>query len=121
MTVGFTSLDDLPLEQVTPGYSRRNLVGEKEMVSWAFMKAGTHAAAHQHPHEQVFWILAGAMDFRLGTEHRTVHKGDLVLVPPNMEHECVCLEDTEFVTMLAPPRADLLYGAPVPDHLQANA
>ena len=115
--LGFATLRDIPVEWVTPDYSRRNLVGEKEMISWVFMKAGTHARAHSHPHEQFFWVLSGALDFRLGTERRVCRKGDLVLVPGGTEHETICLEDTEFVTMLAPPRHDLMTGTAPPDHL----
>jgi len=114
---GFTSLDALEQEQVSPDYSRRSLIGEKLMVSWARMRKGMRASAHHHPHEQAFWILSGAVDFRLGTERRRCGPGELVLVPPNAEHEVLCLEDTEFVTMLAPPRVDLAPGAPLPPHL----
>lgn len=114
---GFTSLSELPLEEVSPTYSRRNLVGEKEMISWASMKAGTIANMHSHPHEQMFWVLSGAMRFRLGDEERIVRPGDLIHVSSGIEHECLCLEDTEFVTMLSPPRSDLQYGEPVPDHM----
>jgi len=114
---GFTSLDALEREQVSAEYSRRSLIGEKLMISWARMSKGMRAAAHHHPHEQAFWILSGAVDFRLGSERRRCGPGELVLVPPNVEHEVLCLEDTEFATMLAPPRVDLAPGAPLPPHL----
>ena len=118
MSAIFGSIKDLPLEQVTELYSRRSLVGEKEMISWATMKAGMHAAAHSHHHEQIFWILSGVMEFRIGEEKRLCRAGDIVLVPPNADHEAWCPEDTEFVTILAPPREDLLLGAELPDHLK---
>jgi quercetin dioxygenase-like cupin family protein len=114
---GFTSLATLAQEQVSADYSRRSLIGEKLMISWARMSSGMHAASHHHPHEQAFWILSGSVDFRLGDERRRCHAGDLVLVPPDVEHEVWCLEDTEFATMLAPPRIDLAPGAPLPAHL----
>lgn len=114
----FASLRSLPLEQVTEVYSRRSLIGEKEMISWATMKAGAHAAAHKHPHEQIIWVLSGSMDARLDSTRRICRAGDLIHVPPDVEHEVRCLEDTEFVTFLAPPRADLMPGAAVPDHLK---
>ncbi len=115
---GFTALADLLVETVTETYSRRSLIGEKQMMSWATMKAGVHAEAHSHPHEQAFWVLSGKMDFRLDQEKHTCVAGDLILVPPNVEHESWCLEDTEFLTVLSPPREDLLPGAPAPEHLK---
>lgn len=116
-TRGFASLATLAQEQVSADYSRRSLIGEKLMISWARMSRGMHAAAHHHPHEQAFWILSGAVDFRIGSERRRCGPGDLVLVAPDEEHEVWCLEDTEFATMLAPPRVDLAPGAPLPPHL----
>ena len=47
---GYFALKDLPEEKITDTISRRMLVGDKEMVVWWSMKAGTHAAAHKHPH-----------------------------------------------------------------------
>jgi quercetin dioxygenase-like cupin family protein len=120
MTAQFTALRDIPLEIVTDKYSRRSLVGEKGMYSWATMKAGAHAAAHRHPHEQAFWVLSGRMVLRIGSEEHTCRQGDLALIPPNVEHEAWFPEDTEYLTMLAPPREDLLPGTQPPPHLKAS-
>ena len=117
MMAGFYALDQLPLEHVTEHYSRRVLVGDKEMIIWASLKAGAHAASHSHPHEQMFWVLSGRMAFRLGDERRDCAPGDLVVVPGGMEHEAWYPVDTEFVTVLSPPRADHLPGAPAPKHM----
>jgi quercetin dioxygenase-like cupin family protein len=114
---GFHSLSKLPVEYVTPEYSRRNLVGVKEMITWATMKAGVHAKTHSHPHEQFIWVLSGALEVRLGTDKRICRPGDMVLIPGGIEHEALCVEDTEFVSFLSPPRDDLATGAPVPDHI----
>src|SRR5438309_9337013 len=73
---GFHALRRLPEEKITDKISRRVLVGDKEMVVWWSMKAGAHAAAHTHPHEQIFWLISGTMEFRLGGEKRTCRAGD---------------------------------------------
>ena len=67
---GFSSLNMLPEEKVTEKITRRILVGEKEMMVFWKMQPGAHAALHSHPHEQMFWIIKGKMDFRLGNERR---------------------------------------------------
>src|SRR5439155_344327 len=66
MMNGFHALRELPEEKVTDTISRRILVGEKEMIVWWSMKAGAHAAAHRHPHEQMFWMISGRMDCSIG-------------------------------------------------------
>ena len=105
---GFNALRNLPEEKVTDKITRRVLTGDKEMVVWWTMKAGAHAAAHRHPHEQIFWMISGAMDFRLGTERKLCRAGDVAVVPGGVEHEAWFPEDTEVVDIFAPPREDFL-------------
>ncbi len=105
---GFSALKDLPEEKVTAEISRRILTGDKEMFVWWSMKAGVHAAAHSHPHEQVFWVVSGTMQFRLGNEQRTCRAGDVGVIPGGVEHEAWFPEDTEVLDVFAPPREDFL-------------
>ncbi|MGC1352043.1 MAG: hypothetical protein WA858_20075 [Xanthobacteraceae bacterium] len=58
---GFGALAGLPWERITDKIERRIL--EQGMIVWWKMKAGVHAASHQHPHEQIVWMLNGRMDF----------------------------------------------------------
>lgn len=109
-TRGYVHLDQVPEEQVTPLISRRVVTGEKEMVVFWRMKAGARAAPHRHPHEQIFWVLSGRMEFRLGDQHRTCGPGDLGVIPPGVEHEAQFPEDTEVIDIFAPPREDFLAG-----------
>ena len=51
---GYGSFATLPEERVTDKISRRQVAGEQGMIVWWSMKAGAHAAAHKHPHEQIF-------------------------------------------------------------------
>ena len=105
---GYFAVKNLPEEKVTDKISRRILVGEKEMVVFWSRKAGTHAAAHKHPHEQIFWVLSGKMDFRLGDERRRCGAGVLGVIPGGIEHEAWFPEDTEVIDVFAPPREDFL-------------
>ena len=107
---GFHALKNLPEEKITDTISRRVLAGDKEMVVWWSMKAGAHAAAHQHPHEQVFWMLKGKMEFRLGNEKRTCGPGDVGVIPAGVEHEAWFPEDTEVIDIFSPPREDFYTG-----------
>jgi quercetin dioxygenase-like cupin family protein len=115
---GFHTLRDLPQEKVTDKISRRILMGEKEMIVWWTMKAGAHAAAHRHPHEQLFWMISGRMDFRLGAERRTCGPGDLAVIPGGVEHEAWFPEDTEVIDVFSPPREDFLPGAGAPAYMR---
>ena len=69
---GFDKLASVPEEQITDKIGRRVISGKQgTMVYWR-MKAGAHAAAHQHPHEQFVWVISGAIRLRIGAEARTI-------------------------------------------------
>jgi quercetin dioxygenase-like cupin family protein len=52
------------------------------------------------------------MDFRIGNETRSMTKGDVAVIPGNVEHEGFFPEDTEVVDVFSPPREDFLTGQP---------
>ena len=107
---GFGSLSAIPEEKITDKITRRVLAGEKGMMVWWSIKAGAHAGAHSHPHEQIVWMLKGKMEFRIGSEHRVLNAGEVAVIPSGVEHEGWFREDTEVVDMFAPPREDFLGG-----------
>ena len=72
---GFGALEKLPWERINDKIERRVLAGKHGMIVWWKVKAGAHAAAHQHPHEQIVWMLKGKMDFRIGNERRSMIGG----------------------------------------------
>jgi quercetin dioxygenase-like cupin family protein len=118
---GYHTLKNLPEEKITDKISRRVLTGERQMMVWWSMKAGVHAAAHRHPHEQVFWMLSGRMDFRLGDERRTCEAGDCGVIPGGVEHEAWFPVDTEVIDVFSPPREDFMPGAPPPAYMQKGS
>jgi quercetin dioxygenase-like cupin family protein len=115
---GFSSLSTLPEEVITDKISRRMVAGERGMVVWWRMKAGAHATAHKHPHEQIFWMLTGRMEFRLGNEKRVCGPGDIAVIPGGVEHEAYFPEDTEVIDIFSPPREDFLAGG-LPGYMKA--
>jgi quercetin dioxygenase-like cupin family protein len=105
---GFGALVDLPWERITDKIERRVLAGRQGMIVWWRMKAGAHTAAHQHPHEQIVWMINGKMDFRIGSEKRSMAAGDVAIIPGNVEHEGFFPEDSDVIDIFAPPREDFL-------------
>ena len=111
---GFGALAGLPWERINDKIERRVISGEQGMIVWWKLKAGAHAASHQHPHEQIVWMLKGRMDFRIGSDRRSMMAGDIAVIPGNVEHEGYFPEDTEVVDFFAPPRTDFIAGGRPP-------
>jgi unsaturated pyranuronate lyase len=107
---GFGSLAAIPEEKISDKITRRMLAGQKGMMVWWKIGAGTHVAAHSHPHEQLVWIIKGKMEFRIDKERRVLEAGGIAVFPGGVEHEGWCHEDTEVVDIFVPPREDFLAG-----------
>jgi len=111
------TLDKLPVEEVTSAFSKQTFAGERQMIVWATLKKGAHAAAHCHPQEQIFWVTSGCMEVRILDKHFMCEAGGLITVPPAVEHEAWAREHTTFVSFLSGLRKDLL-GPGVPEHFR---
>ncbi len=107
---GFDELASVPEEQITDKIGRRVISGKQGTRVYWRMKAGAHAAAHHHPHEQFVWVISGAIRLRIGAEERTVEPSDIAVIPGGVEHEAFFPEDTEVIDFFAPAREDFLTG-----------
>ncbi|MPZ89152.1 MAG: cupin domain-containing protein [Nitriliruptorales bacterium] len=56
-------------------------------------KHGEGAEMHQHPEEQILYVLEGLFEVTLGDEIYEVHAGQASFHPSNVPHRAVCQED----------------------------
>ena len=105
--------EDMPAEQLKKGLSRKLITGERMMIAHVYFKSGEEVPRHSHDNEQLTYILSGALRFWFGAndeEEVTVSAGEVVVIPSNLPHRAVALEDTLDVDIFAPPRQDWLSG-----------
>ncbi len=94
--------------EVSPLIQRRLISGDN-MTSVEFtFKAGAVVPLHSHPHEQISHILTGKVEFEIAGQKRVLGAGEAVLVPSNVVHGVVALEDAIEIEVFSPPRADFL-------------
>jgi quercetin dioxygenase-like cupin family protein len=104
----YSSWDAVPLETMSDVISRRVFSGEKAMVAQVYLKKDAVVPLHQHESEQITYIMEGALKFELEGREVTVRKGELLLIPSNVPHRAVALEDTLDLDIFAPIRHDWL-------------
>jgi quercetin dioxygenase-like cupin family protein len=112
------SWSTVPLEQLNPALSRRMVTGKEVMVAHVYLKTGAIVPKHHHVNEQVTYILEGSLRFWLGdkvdsqydADSVVVAKGEVLVIPSNVPHRAVALEDTLDLDVFAPPRQDWLSG-----------
>jgi quercetin dioxygenase-like cupin family protein len=102
------SWDAVPMETMSDVISRKLISGEKAMVAQVFFKKGGVVPEHSHENEQITYILEGALKFELEGREVIVRKGEVLLIPSNVPHRAVALEDTLDLDIFSPPRQDWL-------------
>ena len=105
--------DDMPAEPLKGGISRRLISGKGVMIAHVYLKKGDEVPQHSHMNEQITYILDGALQFWLGPKgdrEVTVRAGEVLVIPSNLEHRALALEDTLDVDVFNPPRQDWLDG-----------
>lgn len=99
---------DIAFEQMNPLLTRQFVSGEKGMVARLLLAKGCIVPEHSHPNEQIAFVVSGLLEFRVGGEAILVRAGELLVLPPNVPHSAIALEDTEDIDFFAPPRQDWL-------------
>ena len=105
--------DRIPAERLKGTISRRLVTGERMMIAHVYFKKGDDVPLHSHVNEQITYILEGALKFWLGSHGErelTVRAGEVLVIPSNLPHRALALEDTLDVDVFSPPRQDWLAG-----------
>jgi quercetin dioxygenase-like cupin family protein len=105
---------DLEAVSPSPGMIRREVhTAHMMMVIVDFTEAGATAPLHQHPHEQISYIVSGQVNFILGEGAEQtidlVAPGDAIVIPPNVPHSVEVLSDAaRLIDCFHPIREDFL-------------
>lgn len=113
------SWSTVPLEQLNPQLSRRIVTGSQVMVAHVCLRAGCVVPKHHHVNEQVTYILEGALRLWVGDKVDSqndadgilVKAGEVLVIPSNVPHRALAVEDTLDLDVFAPPREDWLNGS----------
>ena len=65
---------------------------------------------HQHESEQISCIVQGALKFELEGRELTLRAGEVLVIPSNVPHSAVALEDSQAFDIFSPIRQDWLNG-----------
>ena len=98
--------DEVPMETLNPLLDRQIVVGEHLMVARVLLKEGCVVPMHSHANEQVTHIQSGALQFMIDDKQIIVKPGEWLVIPPNVPHSALALQDTVDIDVFTPPRAD---------------
>ncbi|MFK3661678.1 cupin domain-containing protein [Scandinavium sp. NPDC088450] len=97
------------LEEVGNGVTRRILAhAGKMMAVEVHFEKGAIGPLHNHPHEQLTYVLSGEFEFTIADETHIVRAGDTLYKKPHVMHGCVCLQKGVLLDTFTPIREDFL-------------
>jgi unsaturated pyranuronate lyase len=100
---------DLPLVELVPGSNSRLVAGEQSMISFLKMDKHSYFAPHRHQQEQIMIVLEGYCDEIIDGKRYRVQKGDVIVLPSNIEHGAYIYdEDVLVIDVFGEVRADYL-------------
>ena len=101
------TLETLKETPVRPGVARKVFSGDGATLAWTTLEPGHQPNPHSHPHEQIVYIVSGQVRFVVGDEEALIGPGDMLVVPPNVEHWAETVGDEPVVDLsIFSPRRD---------------
>jgi len=91
--MSFFTVNELPATEMLPGVVRRAVYLEHAMMTFFDFAPGSVIPVHDHAHEQITYVVTGAMEFSLGDETRVLRAGDVVCCPPHAPHGATVLDE----------------------------
>ena len=106
--MGFFDASTLPRKEAFAGISVCSAHLPNVMITHFIFEPGAVAPGHDHPHEQISFILEGEMEFTLAGETRVLTAGQGVTIPPGLRHGARALTRTLVLDAWSPVRSDYI-------------
>lgn len=103
----FVSMSQLPPKLIFNGTIRGHYAHlERTTFGEVHLDANTVVPLHQHPHEQVTYVIEGRFQFTVGDQTTILEPGMAALIPGNTPHGGTTLTACKVVDLFAPVRED---------------
>jgi quercetin dioxygenase-like cupin family protein len=98
---------DLPSHDLWEGAVRlKAFQGAKTALVLNEIDKGSGAPLHNHPNEQITYVVSGKIRATAGGKEYILGPGELIIIPSYMEHSAEALEDSFTIESFSPIRAD---------------
>jgi quercetin dioxygenase-like cupin family protein len=100
----FVDPHSLEAHEPRPGWSGRFFHSDHMTFAYYAIAPGADVHAHEHPNEEVWHVVEGALELTLGTHTRVVRAGEAAIVPAQERHSVRALERTRAIVVDYPLR-----------------
>jgi quercetin dioxygenase-like cupin family protein len=92
-----------------PGVRRRIMANsDKLMLTEHTLENGAVLPEHNHPHEQLVYLISGEIVVEMGGEKFKVAKGDSLVIPSEVNHKVTASKQAVALDIFTPSRLDYL-------------
>jgi quercetin dioxygenase-like cupin family protein len=84
--MSFYNVSDLGSKAISEGITLRAVAGSKTMITFVEFQPHAVLPKHQHPHEQITYVLSGELEFELDGKKKLLKQGEGAVIPPHAEH-----------------------------------
>jgi quercetin dioxygenase-like cupin family protein len=102
--------NEMPMDELSATIGRKMITGDRTMMARVYLKKGAVVPEHHHDNEQITFIVSGALEFKINGETIVLRTGQVMVIPSNVPHSALALEDTDDMDVFTPPRQDWLTG-----------
>jgi quercetin dioxygenase-like cupin family protein len=102
----FATLAQRPPLTIFPGVNGHLVHLDRLTVGEVTLADGAIVTTHQHPHEQVSYVLSGRVEFTVGGETRVLEAGQCALIPGGTPHHVRALTAGRVLDIFSPVRED---------------
>jgi quercetin dioxygenase-like cupin family protein len=99
-------LKNITPKQLAPGLTGYYAHGKSMTLGLVEIKAGSNLPQHQHPHEQITYILEGQLDMTIDGKLSSLTAGMYYVIPSNVWHGAVAVTDCKAIDVFNPVRED---------------
>jgi quercetin dioxygenase-like cupin family protein len=106
----YPDLDAIPEKSRGEGLTGKAIYGENLMVVIVDLAADIEIPDHNHPHEQMGYVISGELEFNIDGQKKLCRVSDIYFIPSNIKHSVKVTSDgpARIIDIYSPPREDLM-------------
>ena len=99
-------IKNIPAKTLVAGITGYYAHGENMTFGYVELIAGSAIPLHQHPHEQITYIIEGQLDMIIGEMACSLVPGMYQVIACNTPHSAVAKKDCKVIDAFSPVRED---------------
>lgn len=99
-------ITSLPVKALATGITGHYVHGEKSTFGLVILEEGSSVPPHQHPQEQITYILEGKLQMVIDGKDCLLEPGMCHVIPSNVVHSAVALTPCRLIDVFSPVRED---------------